>query len=443
MSMKHPGQDNFVFGIIVGGDSEDPASDKAGGMRLHIPHQYGPNIDPKKLPFVRMLAQGTQDGVTSFNPPPERGTPVLAVKHGGSYPGTGHATVLGVLPNDIQKSVGIPGGKSLFSVFEDAVNHVTNKKAPPTSLKNGQRDGAEIRQVQDGKMWSNALTKNIPSTTTAWPMSGIPLPPVQGVHTATQHFSNILSGSMLSSLPGTAMSLGTMFTTMASNGMLDQVKAVMDPEAIGALESMSNLITSVETAESAGFAVGNRVHEETFLNNALDLLSSARNVGDIIDVLHRLQYDTSLHGLDLLEDVVVVANTPFGNNELIISYTGSVKSNVNVSNLVFYANGASSNTVDATSTGGGSGSTSKNILNFLNMMTSPEQAFSMSGKNMFGDSAKTKFDMFNRMNGGALGTAKSLIETLNTGNKEKNGHRKIAKLVRDGGKLLSGKGFKA
>ena len=47
------------------------------------------------------------------------------------------------------------------------------------------------------------------------------------------------------------------------------------------------------------------------------------------------------------------------------------------------------------------------------------------------------------MNGGALSTSKKLIETLNTGDKEKNGHRKIAELVRDGGKLLSGKGFKA
>ena len=76
------------------------------------------------------------------------------------------------------------------------------------------------------------------------------------------------------------------------------------------------------------------------------------------------------------------------------------------------------------------------------MMTSASQAFAMSGENLFGESAKQKFDMYNRMNPDALSTAKSLIETLNTGDKEASGHRLVATLVRDGGKLLSGKGFK-
>ena len=102
MTSKYPNQENILYGIVVGGDSEDPAPDKAGGFRVRIPTLHSPNVMDEDLPFVRMMSAGTQDGVSSFNPPPERGTAVMVMRTAG-HAATGHMIVIGVLPNDIMK----------------------------------------------------------------------------------------------------------------------------------------------------------------------------------------------------------------------------------------------------------------------------------------------------------------------------------------------------
>jgi hypothetical protein len=438
------GDPNFMemfFGIVVGGDAEDPAEDKAGGVRVHIPEQYGPNVNFKDLPFIRTMAQGNQNGGVSFNTPPERGTAVVGWKRKG-HSGTGHMILQGVLSNDIMKNMGVPGGKSLNSLFEEAINHRTSKKAPPKKLKNGTRDGAQIREVQDGEMWAHALVKNIPSSATLWPMSGIFLPQVKNIPTAIQHFTSIMDNSMMSQLPGTLMSLGSMFNKLKESGQYDEIKKELPEEMIGALDSMANLIVSVEIAEEAGFTIGGRVHEETFMANAMLLLKQCRTITDMSDMLHRLQFDVTLFGQDKLEEVSITVDTPYGDLEIILTFEGSLTPNINVAAIISSnSNTANANTAN-TSTREPEKPIEKNMKSFLGTMKSPSQSFAMSGENMFGDSATQIFDMFNRLTPSTLGTAKKMVETLSTGQKEANHLREIAKIMRDGGLPLSGKGFK-
>lgn len=453
---KAPNQGEYLVGVIVGGDSEDAPKDKAGGARVWIPSLYNGNkIKFTDLPFARMIGAGTQGSVHSSSHPPERGTCVMCVKDGGpGHSGTGYVTILGVLPNTVMKGMGVPGGKSLFNFFEEAVNHKTDKKAPPKSLKNGSRDGAEIREVQDNGMWSHSLVKAIPSTATLWPMAGIHLDQVKGIATATQHSTSILSSSMLSQMPGMTMSLGKMFNMLQSTGALDQILSKLPPEIKDAMVSTSNLITQVETSSSYGFAVTNRVQPDTFLQNATELLSTATSIGDIVDTMNRLTTDESLHGLDKLEKVKIRTSGAYGNTIMELDSTGSLTATINLAEVVASVN-TDANAVTTIAnvantiikkTGNKQDDDDaeqyvSNIQGAISMLTSAEQAFSSSGKNLFGESAKTMFDMHNRMNPGKLAHMKQLTESVNTGITAKKNIKPLTDLIMKGGNILSGKGF--
>lgn len=450
---KYPNQGEMLIGIVVGGDSEDPAPDKAGGFRVWLPGLYNPKkIQFTDLPFARMLTQSTQDGVQSFNPPPERGSVVLVQKDGGpGHPATGHVTVMGVLPNTIMKGLGVPGATSLSQFFMDAVNHQTDKKAPPKSLKTSTRDGAEIREVEDNGMWSQALVKSIPATATLWPMSGIPLPAVRSVSTAIQHSTGILDGNILGALPGSAMSLGTLFSKLQATGLVNQITAQLDPEIQDAFASITSLITQVELTSSYGFAVGGRVHEATFLQNAVQILSLAKSVGDLVDGMNRLTSDDSLFGTENLEPVKIRTSTPYGNTSVTVDSEGNVKATINISAITANTANANVNTSNAVANTANTRPKTdeekeddnfiQNIRSFLGMMTSAEQAFSASGKNMFGNSAPMMFDVFNRLNPGGTAHMKQLVETVNTGSKEQNKLKPLAEKAFRGGKILSDRGF--
>ena len=448
---KYPNQDELLIGIVVGGDSEDPAPDQAGGFRVWLPTLYNPKkIKFTDLPFVRMLTQATQDGVQSFNPPPERGTPVLVQKGGGpGHPGTGHMTVLGVLPNHILKGMGVPNALSLTQFFMDAVNHKTDKKAPPKSLKTSTRDGAEIREVEDGDLWSQALTKSMPATATLWPMSGIFLPAVQSVSTAIQHSNGILNGNILSSLPGMSMSLGKMFRMLNDTGLINQITSNLDPEVLDAFNSISGLITQVEVTSSYGFSVGGRVDANTFLNNAITVLSSAKSVSDLVLGMNRLTNDETLFGTENLEPVKIKTTTAYGSTRVSVNANGEVEATINISAIT--ANTANSNVANtAANTNTTRTKTEeekededyiKNILNFVGMMTSAEQAFTSSGKNLYGDSAKMMFDVYNRLNSGGTQHMKKLMETVNTGEIAQKNMKPLSDIMFKGGNPLSGIGF--
>jgi hypothetical protein len=448
----YPNQNELLIGIVVGGDSEDPAPDQAGGFRVHIPSLYGPKVKHKDLPFARMLSQGTQEGVQNFNPPPERGSVVLLQKGGGpGHPGTGHLIVVGVLPNTIMKGLGVPGGKSLASLFQDSVDHKTDKKAPPKSLNTTSRNGAEIREVKDGEMWSHSLTKAIPATATMWNMSGIPLPPVKSVATAIQHSTGVLGGNLLSSMPGMSMSLGKMFSMLNSSGLLSQITSKLSPEMSDALQSMSNLITNVEVSSGYGFAVGDRVDPTTFLNNAVKVLSTAQNINDLVNGMNTLSSDESLHGTDKLDSVKVKVATPYGNTTVKVSSDGSVEATINIAMITIRANAntANANTANTVAYKPPKDEDEKeaneyinSIMGFVNMLQSPEQAFASTGKNMFGDSAKMMFDVFNRLNPGGTAHMKQLVETVNTGQTAQKNIKPLLDLaITKGGNILGGRGF--
>lgn len=454
--VKYPGEGSgFSVGIVVGGDSEDPAKDQAGGVRVRKA-THGENVPHTDLPFSRKLGVGSQDAMHSSSPPLERGTAVICIEPEGRST-TGDVIILGALTNEVAKGGTTPGNSDLAKHFEDAINHVTNKKSAPKSLKKDDRDGAEIRTVEDAKMWSHSMAKGLPSALGLWPMAGIHLDQVKGISTAIQSFASIPMPSMLGQLPGLSMSLGGMLSQLGASGALDRIKAAMPTEALQAFDSMSNLITTVETATGSAYGGSARVNPLVFLQNAEEMLSKCRDISDMVHCFNELQSNTDLHGLDSLPPITIEADTPFGAIDIEIDYNGSAKETIDTKLIIELtnkvengntANGEVANAanqlaqITSSQSKPSAQEAVQSIMKLAGMLQSASQAFSMSGEAFFGKSAGRHLDMMKRLNGAAGKTTKALMEKLHTGEAEVKHLKEVAKFVRDGGKVLSGKGFK-
>lgn len=298
---------SMVYGIIVGGHDSDPAPDQSGNMRVYFPGIHGKDVNIKHLAFSPRLMSPTRSSQQEFPGGLDPGTLVVALKDTGSN----YCQILG-LANDINnRDSRIPGKIDLLQFIAQTFTTEVDVRVPP-NIKETTQGGARVRLAQEkGVRHNHDLYRGLPTHGALYPMSGVVLPQLRGIATATEAFNNIISGDLMSSLPGTPMSLGSMFDLLAGSAMKSLLKTLA-PEVGAALNSMSYLVQSVESAEGAGFSTGSKVDVDTFMANAVDLFAQATNVSDIISCMSRLQTDTSLYGLDKLPPTRVSINTPFG-----------------------------------------------------------------------------------------------------------------------------------
>lgn len=319
---NYPNENKIVYGIVVGGNDGDPDPTQSGGSRIYCPGEYGKNVDIKHLPFSRNLAQGNQDGITSFNPPAEHGSAVMCMKMPG-HSGSGHLTILGTVPNDIPKDSTIPGNSSIWPAIDKAIKDLTKIRIPPNV---GSGAAGSKPPQEKGQYHKHELVKYLPSTATLWPMNGIKIPQVQNIATATQAFSSILTGGMLSMLPGMNMTLGSLMSNMPA-ALQNELFKNIPPEIGGALNSMSALMQSMEIVEGGGFNTATKINPAVFFNNAANLLSNSRTIYDLVGNFNQLQYDTSLFGLDSLPPVsMTMTGGPFGDIPIQIDAMGTITS---------------------------------------------------------------------------------------------------------------------
>jgi hypothetical protein len=319
----NPNESKIVYGIVVGGNDKDPDPTQSGGCRIYLPSEYGKDVDIKHLPFSRNSGQGTQNGITNFNPPPEHGSAVLCMKVPG-HSGTGHLTILQTVPNDINKDSTVPGNSAgIWPAIEKAIKDVTSIRIPPTA---GSGPAGSKPPKEKGDYHRHELVKFIPSTGTLWPMNGMPIPQMTNVTTAVQAFSGILSGNLLSMLPGMNMTLGSLFSNMPGD-LLNQLLKNLPPEIAGAATAMTNLMQTMEINEAGGFNTATKINPAVYFNNAANVIADSRTIYDLVGSFQRLQHDTSLFGLDSLPPVnVTMAGGPFGDVPMQIDALGNITS---------------------------------------------------------------------------------------------------------------------
>lgn len=379
-------ENSLLIGVCVGGHDADPDPNQNGLVRVYLPQLHGNNVKKEDCGFSTVVMPPNQAGASQFNGVVDPGQSLLCMKSGP--PGDSCLIVLGSIPTNRQDG-GMRGNKNLntfLTALTDAFSTNLNMNTPP-NVKETMSGGTRIRQIQEkGQLHNHNLLKGIPSHGASYNLAGMPLKQITSVSTATQSFSNILTGSMLSALPGANFSVGSILSSLTSS-VLDELLSSLKPELAQGMQNMFNLMQTMEVSEGGGFATAGKVDPTTYLTNAVSLLKGNQSLGEVISNMQRLQSDTSLFGLDKLAATPFTIPTAFGDISMSLSATGAVQ--ITTPEAVQKA-------IDA----------------FGSLMSSGAGFPGASLGNMFGSSSGVMSEMFNRLPSDKQGIAKSMMEKV-------------------------------
>ena len=229
---------------------------------------------------------------------------------------------------------------------------------------------------------------------------------------------------------------------------MDIIMNTVKPEIQDAINSISLLIQGMESGGTGSFMTANRVHLETYLDNACDLFCQVTSVTDLMNTLKRLQHDESLFGLDKLEQIQVAQNTAWGTANTYVAANGDLITIFSEAQLKQQADEladmlSSIASPSVTGMANANATESANTANANNRIVSttvpspgqggfkpsqnPGGGGSGGGKggNMFGKHAETLMDMLKRMPSEHQKDAKNLHKNLNQG----PDHTKLWKIV--------------
>jgi len=150
---------------------------------------------------------------------------------------------------------------------------------------------------------------------------------------------------------------------------------------------MSNLMQSIEINEGGGFNTASKINPDVFFQNAVNVLADTRTIYDMVGAFQRLQYDTSLFGLESLPPVsFTMTGGPFGDIPMQLDAFG------NLTSLVPEG-------------------VQKLADTFSSLMTDGAKFPGVfPGANMFGGSSGVLNEMFNRLPNSELTTAVRQME---------------------------------
>lgn len=445
--------------LIAGGGINDPASDHSCNQKIVNPLEHGDEVNFEDLQFSPMAINPTQTGGSQFPGVMDPGSLVYVLKNVGEPGGI----ILG-LANSIRKGNmgaegGGGGGQSLLTgKIAELFTQDIGVNVPP-KIQEVEENGVKIRKVQEkGDKHSLSLLDGLPSHGALFDMSGFRLPAVKKVPTAKQHNDQMMTNQLFDQLQGVVGSLQGLLQGLMQNGkgggggshnsggglgngqsywqdVQDNIRSNLsgEPERaeamIQAIQSLTLLIQGHETDNGVGFVTGNVVHYGLYLENAVDLLSQVTTVDDIMSVLSRLQWDSSLHGTEQLKNVEIQIENAWGvalqevdhNGTITVTYANA-NAQMNFANSMSnstYSSGASSAPASGSGSGGGSGGGAQSMLGTL-----------------FGKAAPTLQDMWKRLAMSQEQEAKKMHQKLTQDQKPQK-QKQINQAVVDGGDPLN------
>jgi hypothetical protein len=496
MKGKFPGQDSeLTFGVTTPQKAEDHSSNRG----YYLPTRYGEDSNPEDAMLSPMLNSPTGFMQQAFPGGLDSGTPIVVMRELGSLGGL----ILGQ-SNTIKKGGTGATNKGLASAAK--VSELTSTQrniniAP--DVKEVEENGVKIRKIiEKGEQHSLDLLDGLPIHGALFDIAGFRLPEIKNIPTAKQTNDQMMSMENLQQMMGQIMSLGQMIQGLAGNkgagggaggfgagsiapstpgtvytppgantgaggaeyggGLGNNViRAVNAPEGTplytimegvtppmkSAINSLSLLLQGYQAEGGVAFVTGDVVHEDTYLQNAQDLLSQVTNLDDLMNVLGRLHWDETLRGTDQLQSVVNEIQTAWGvalqeidyNGNIIITYgaedanlemdfANTMTSNTSSPALGYFTGTDSTYSVNATGAsqgfggggaggaggGGGGGTNPQQVMGqvqgFLGQIQGLAQGMS---QNMFGESAGTLKDMWKRMTREQENDAKEMHKKLN------------------------------
>jgi len=498
-----PGPDSKIQVAVVASDDQDCAEDHSCNQRLYSPLDHGDEVDLQHLNFSSMSINPSQMGQQAFAGIMDPGTPVFVLKQLG-MPG---GIVLGQ-SNTVKKGGQGAGGGSGGLGSSNKVRQLSAKElniSVPPDIEEAEEDGVKIRKIKEkGKNHKLDLLDGLPMHGALFDMAGFRLPEIKAVPTAKQTNDQMMTGQMMQQMLGQVMSMGQMFQGLMGRGgggggggggigsgaqltgggalpyggglgnnsiqaidaapgtQMHTIMQGLSPQMQSAVNSLSVLVQGLETTNGVAYFTGGAVHEETYLNNAQQLLSKVQTLDDLMYVLQRLQWDTTLFGQDKLDNVVNQIETAWGvalqevdvNGNIVVTYdneaanaeasfANSMMSNTSSPGLGFSSTpsynstGASSNPLGTgAGAGGGGGGGSQGFQQVMGMIQGQ-----MGGmlNNMFGEGAGTMKDMWKRMTRDQEQDAKKMHEKLNQ-DEDANKRQNIIKKTTEGGNPIDMEG---
>jgi hypothetical protein len=359
----------IAYNVVTGGHSDEPAPDQSGTLRIIDPIRHGQQVNQNDLPFVTTLRTPTQSALEETPFPPEPGS-IVAVSFNMGDP-TSRAVV--GMPNEINNSQSVAGNNPLmFHILSAIAKDVMKYK--PTKYQEKQHRGALVRAIdQESGNWKHELTKGLPTHAALYPLAGQVLPAIKQIDTAVKEFASILGQGSIGQIPGSIMNLSSLFKKLTK----EQKKKIFKdkPETlINAMESMMDLM--VDGEGSGAYISSGRIHEETFIENMIEMLSQCTNLSDLVECMQRIRYDETLHGLDKIQDIELKANSAFGEIVFTVDKNGKTKQKEDSLKKILDA-----------------------VQKFVGLMNSAQAGG--QGKTMFGKEAQKVMDAVNRLPGEA------------------------------------------
>jgi hypothetical protein len=404
---KNSAASGLLYGIVVGGDQSDPDPDQANGLRVYFPTIHGKDVNPQHLAFSPRILSPDRAAMQSFSGGLDPGSLVVAYKDTGSS----QCQILGLASDLNNYESNVPGNIGLLQiapVLAQFLNKSTGVSRPPT-IQQTTEGGAKVFKINERGDHNHNLLKGLPTHGALFPLNGIPIDPIKGIRTAIEAATNIPTEGLLNSLPGIAISLGSLLNMILSiRAFNKQLKNKIPPQTFNALGSMSALIQNMEQGESSGFMTSGRVNPDVYIVNAVELLSQCTNISDLMTATVRLQSDDSLFGMEKYGPTVVEDETQFGKIKTSYGSTGDQMT-----------------LTPATVAQG---------LSVLSGLMSSVSGFPsvVPGQNLFGQSSGTILNMIQRLAPGQASAAINLLNQVNTSGVAQELHKMIEKVVEGG-----------
>lgn len=524
--MKGIAGPDTTWSVAVTTPQKDDKS-QSGNQGFYDPINYGRGVNEDDPILSPMLNSPTGFMQQAFPGALDPGTPVIVLKQMGELGGI----ILGQ-SNTVRKGGQNGGGGGRLGSAETVsqFTQTTRDVNIAPDIEEVEENGVKIRKIKEkGQQHSLDLLEGLPIHGALFDMAGFRLPEITNVPTAKQTNDGMIGVQQMQQMMGQVMSLGQMIQGLAGNkgggggaggygagnsqasttqpytppgantgaggagyggGLGDNIifateappdtplHTIMEGLTTpmkSAVNSLSVLLQGYQVNDGVAFMTGDVVHEDTYLQNAQELLGQVTSLSELMYVLNRLQWDTDLFGQDKIEPVINEIETAWGvalqkidvNGNVLITYGTQDASNLemefantmtsntgspalgffdgNGTTDVFYsvnATGASLGFIDPATTGasgipsggskGGTTDAGQVIGQAQGLLGQIEGLAQGMSQNMFGEGAATMKEMWKRMTREQENDAKKMHEKLNQAGDTQKMSQIVEKTVKGG-----------
>lgn len=301
---------SFTSGIVSDrGDGKGPTGrtdlDKKGSVSVRYPGIDGNSVQDEHIALV--AHEKPIDNLCIFAGVPDYGCSVGASNNPGET--RRFATNIWSGINDTTDSV---GNMNLMQILASFASLADGRNRPP-KYREVEKDGAKIREIVELGKWFFSLTKGIPLHAAMAEIAGLKLPEINNIPTALQHFGDIPTQGMLSNLAGSTMSIGSVLQqTFANSNNFTTITQDKPQQIVDAFQSLADLSQYGDTMELGGSVTGVRVNTNIFTPYCIEMFRQCETVADILNTMVELSTNTAYHGADT-EDLVLTLGDGSGN----------------------------------------------------------------------------------------------------------------------------------